>query len=817
MSLPNAFLLISPLILFVTASLRLRSKTAYLLSLYLIGYACIVFISEAGSLLHALNGQFFLAAHFFLDLAAYALWRRCGQPALWDPFRSLKIDLRALRETVQKNGLLSFFAVGIAAIWLVNAYLIVRVPPNNYDGMTYHLSRVGYWLQHDTLAAWDTANQRQVTSPVNAELGILWSMLFSGSDQWAGFVQWVAGLACGLAIFGLARLLKASRAQALFAMLLWASFPQVLLQSVSVQNDLIVTSFFAALVYFLFQWVRTGSRAALLLSSIAFGLALGAKITAVMALPGLGIAGLFLWWQHGKPGLQRLLIWTASSLVGFLLLGSLTYVQNQLYYGNPISVPQFSDAIASTIGTPANQAGINLLILVYQAVDPGSVPTWAAAPLDQARDWLFQQITIRLNLPVAAMLAQNNWSLAAFLNLSPGFSEDVTWFGPLAFVLLIVTGLMATWQGIRQRDPLRLGLIAIAVAFFLAISITLIWSPYRGRYFILPVTLTAPLLAFLYREQGLRWRISAGVLIGLALCGAVYSLLNNPSKPIQGDQAFWNYDRIGRQTITNRQMEPVLRMVEKHVPLDARLATRLGEDDWDYPLFGPQLSRKLIQLMPEQLNSGSTPIDADFLLLEPRQRSFLKLPDGLRYLDQTLGWTLFAVDPKAKSSDLSPQLTQWLAGNSDPLKFYAVDERFAGKVGLLWLWPRAWVIEQYQGQGFLWLGEGELQGLRGYIWSEQDQPAVIEFQLEPGPGRSDTRRTVQFVFLRTTKFGYSATGNLKETRSFDGQATLTFSMQLQRGLNEFRLAILDEATIRTQPGNDQRPLLANLRRIYLRP
>ena len=803
--------------LLFAAGLKISSRPAYILAIILLAYAEIVAISELASLLSMIGPVFYLTAHLILVLICFFLWQRAGYPSLFGPYQNCHFSFSSLIRTVRYHPWLSLLALGIGAAFLIGAVLIIRIPPNNYDAMTYHLARAAIWKQNKTLFPFPTADFRLTSFPVNSELSILWIFTLGGDDRWVGFIQWSAALVCMVAVYGLARLLGASRPQATFSALIWATLPEILLQSVSAQNDLIVTAFFACLVFFMFYWVTLKDKTAMFLSALAFGLSLGTKTTAMLALPGLGLAVLFLWWRTGRPGLARLLRWAVASLVAFFLFGALTFFQNLTYYGNLLGPSKIVGNTISMVGSQNDTYLFNSLILLYQARDPGSLPAWLAAPIDEARDWTFQQVTRRLNLPVEQILSPTGWTLAAFLNQGTQLTEDVSWFGFLGFLLLSLAALWQGWSGIRNRDPLRLGLFAIALTFFITISITLAWSPYRGRYFVLPATLTAPLLAYFYHQKKGAGQIINGLLILLALFEVGFTMVNNPAKPLFAGILFWSQDRIGRQTVTNPSIAPVLRMVEQHIPEDARLAVRVGEDDWLYPLFGPRLTRTVFEANPDKLSIVPASISADYLLIEPRQRPFLALPDGLRYIDQAKGWILFALDPTAQSKTAPPELLQTITGASDPFHFYSVTDPLVGKVGIVWLYPLSWKIEEYQGRDFLWLGEGLRQGLKGYLWSEEDRSVTIRLSLEPGPGRTDAQRSLAFRFLQSVVFGYLKEGDIFETSTFDKPVDLEFRVQLHHGLNEFWVWMEDIATVRKQPGGDMRPLLAILRQIQVRP
>ena len=65
-------------------------------------------------------------------------------------------------------------------------------PPNNYDSMSYHMSRVAHWAQNGNVDFYPTGIARQLFSSPLAEYLILHSYLMQGSDLWANSFQWAA-------------------------------------------------------------------------------------------------------------------------------------------------------------------------------------------------------------------------------------------------------------------------------------------------------------------------------------------------------------------------------------------------------------------------------------------------------------------------------------------------------------------------------------------------------------------------------------------------------------------------------------------------
>ena len=72
---------------------------------------------------------------------------------------------------------------------------------------------------------------------------MLWTFLVSGYDTLANLVQFSAALAATWASIAFAGCFPYTRPQGIFAALAWATFPLVILEATSVQNDLVISLF----------------------------------------------------------------------------------------------------------------------------------------------------------------------------------------------------------------------------------------------------------------------------------------------------------------------------------------------------------------------------------------------------------------------------------------------------------------------------------------------------------------------------------------------------------------------------------------------
>jgi hypothetical protein len=121
-----------------------------------------------------------------------------------------------------------------------------------------------------------------------------------------------------------------------------------------------------------------------------------------------------------------------------------------------------------------------------------------------------------------------------------------------------------------------------------------------------------------------------------------------------------------------------------------------------------------------------------------------------------------------------------------------------------------WGIEETGEGSLLWLGHDSAEGLGGTLWATEQQTILFQAQVQPGPARADSLRHMELELTSTS-------GKQVVKEEFETPTTLAFMVELQPGPNDFRLYVLDEATVFKQSNGDTRPLLVRLDHITLSP
>jgi len=578
----------------------------------------VVVLAELLSVFDAMYGWTLLVCEIAIALVALAWWWRRGRPRP----SATPIQWAALRH----HRLILVLGIAVAAALCFELALAVASTPNNWDSMTYHLSRAAAWYQDHAVTHLQTHTARQNAFPPNAEILALFTMVFAHSDRFVALPQFVSELALLVAIFGIARRVGFRRSEAAFAALLFATLSEVVLQSTTTQNDLIVTACVVAAAYFLLG----GTRSELILAGLAFALAAGTKPTAAFGGPILIVLAAVVLRRN------QLAIVAAAAGVAFVIVASPVYVANIRDYGNLLGPPSTHVAYQSKLTPGAVAATFGKI--VYRFIDLSGL---------QYRSHILQtsqpvsEVAVHLHTDVVPKSQQ-----ASVFRLNGSANEDVSYFGPLGFLLVIPLALGYLVASVRSRTISTKAVLGIALPLYIAeLALTYSANPFIGRFMLVPVGLAAPLLARSYSMAG------RNIAAGIAVLFLVLALVHNEQKPVGlGSQPVWAMSRPDVQALARPDMMTALRSIDKLVPKRATVGYVLGEDAWDYPLYGGRLERHLISLPAAKPLDSATRLGIRWVVTDnPRPRVSRRWV-GIRFGGSD--WSLWAPSDSREAAQL---------------------------------------------------------------------------------------------------------------------------------------------------------------------
>lgn len=564
------------------ASLRLRGAS-FLVGWWVVVCAEVVAAAEVLSLARAIRPLGYTLFVAGTLLIALVVWHRLGRPR---PRWRLEMDIHGASMDIH-GALLAALGGVVALAFGYELFLVVATPPNNWDSLHYHLARVAAWRAQGSLAYLPTHNGIENAYPQNAELLVLWTVVFLGRDLLAALPQLLAGLATTVSVYAVARRLGHNARRSGFAALLFPTLTIVALESVQAQNDIVEASFVVAAV----ALALGATRAEWALAGLALGLAAGTKLTFLYAVPPLVAVGLLM-----LPR-RRLGAVAASAVAGFALVGMYAYVQNLVETGRP----QGRASQLSTMPPQVTAGGTvsSVARTAYRLVDLSGFhpPAALTEHVSGAAKRVFQGLDIPANPP--ASTTRGTFEFTYDVNDVP--NEDSSAFGPLGFLLLVPlsVGFLVAWA-LRRTDRRRAALALAFPLYVVALALGTRWNLYVDRFLITPAALTLPLAPAVLRRVPVR-----AAVLAIAAAAVALALAYDVTKPtgLDGATPVWDLTRPAAQAIREPERGPALETIARTVPQNARLGIDLAPDDWEYPLWGANLGRRLVW-WPEQSAAG---------------------------------------------------------------------------------------------------------------------------------------------------------------------------------------------------------------------
>ena len=585
---------------FAAASLGLPSLVSTLLAGYLALVGNLALTTWVLSPFHAVTRTGLLVAELALLLVAVAAWWLRGKPAV--PLAGAR---HSLREVAGDPVTLAFLVV-VAVALSYELLLALVVPPNNYDSLTYHLSRAADWKQAGGIhwiANAPTARMNEF-QPL-AEQEILFLFVAAGSGLLYALPQYFAEVAMLVAVFGASRRLGFSTRAAACSAALLGTFSAVALQATTAQNDLVA----AALPVTAACLLLGGGRVEATLAGLALGIGLGVKLTTVLAWPVLA----WLVKQGGRRTAIRTLV---GGAIGFLAVGMWGYVLNVIHAGNPLGHGQgrVDQSVSPSVVTTTH----TFLRLLYRLLDLGWLSNpWiyglaaigAAAGVIAGRRSVLAGAAVSLPLLAPALVLGGAPILAWVTHLvhlpvsDPvyGFeinraaADDFSAFGPIGAAALIAAPILALKA--RPRDGRLLALALSLPSFVILLGLYASYNIWLVRFLLVPAALTAPLFALF-----LRCRAATAAVLVVAAATVGFVLKHDSAKPFHrsaGRPWQMSQEDALRQSPaqpTGRLAAAALADYKQRVPAAACVGAVLDPDEWSYPLWGPQLKHRILFL-----------------------------------------------------------------------------------------------------------------------------------------------------------------------------------------------------------------------------
>jgi len=391
-------------------------------------------------------------------------------------FKSIKLQFPQLQRFEY------IIIAGILIIILTTGLIALVSPPNSFDSMNYHMSRIMHWIQDQNVAPFPTNITKQVNLTPGTEYAMLQFQLLSGGDGLANLIQWFSFIGSIIGVSLIARELGASRHGQLFSAAFCATIPMAILQASNTENHLSTAFWLVCFVYFSLHALHHSSPMAIIAIGLSLGLAILSKSTAYFFAAPFVI--LIILWVCFSKERNRIWLWVLTAVI-VLAINSGEYIRDfSLYktplgplvasqeygYNNEIITPASITSniirnIALQVSTPSEEANNYLYKIVHKIHDAIGISendprtTWSGSLHFSIPPIQFQEGLVENPLHLLLIMFTFTYC-AAFLKKTPRV---------ILFYVLAVTGgfllfcIFLKWQDWNRRLQLPLFILACAI------------------------------------------------------------------------------------------------------------------------------------------------------------------------------------------------------------------------------------------------------------------------------------------------------------------------------------------------------------------
>lgn len=514
-----------------------------------------------------------------------------------------------------------FWTISIVSFFQI--YLIFNTPPNEWDSMTGHLNRILYFLNQGSTKHFIGSNWNIDTYPKSFCSIQVYPFLMSGfNEHFFKLPNYGSFWLICFGSYGILKQLGVSYKSRLLASLIIFLSPNILMQSMLTDTDIVLGAYLISIVYLLLIFKNTHKLIYIYFLGMTFGLALSHKITFVFSLFPLCLIYVYCYSLIDRKRIISVIKHSFySHLLGLVLIvGPSGYLANYIYYNHPIgpeaAIKHQSIERASNFNNLIVQGSRNFVRYSFDILNFDGLRNWEIIENKQiSLNSKFKKIDSYLNL---GLESTSDFTIIPFsFNRRFEFYNGSPIYGSI-FILLIIPSIF-----IFIKKPNRLGSIFL-FAFFLhlcALSYSAPYDPWKGRYMISSLIFLIPLIIYYFDfcfnkpRSGLTKFIFIFSIIIVSISAISSIVLNLRALPFDayGRKSILKLNRMEALTISRPDITLAYQRFDKMVPPDAIVALGTINDDYEYPLWGKDFKRKLIPINPFGKGLQKIPPHAQYL------------------------------------------------------------------------------------------------------------------------------------------------------------------------------------------------------------
>jgi hypothetical protein len=429
-----------------------------------------------------------------------------------------------------------FLALTAIAVVAANVVMAWGMLPANGDSVVYRFPRVYWYLGHGSLMHFALhLDPRALYYPFNSALALMPLVHFQLDPRMFSVMSLLSCSIIGLTTYLFARDLGGSRLCAFATAWLACLTPNVLLQALSTNDEIIAAAPLLVGLYFLHRWYYGRQHLDIVLAGIGIGISLGSKLHVAFYWPLLVVIALFAIWNY-RAVIQEAARWLnargaavlATLVLTILLLGFSFIAYNYFSTGRATSW-EFN---ALTLNSPFDWRAALQSVSIYTAqiiLTPIADLHFATDPGQRGQ---YYEAFNRFVAPFFAWVDNSQLFMSAtyrFVGINSSsaaaFNEYSVFIGFTWLVALMASTVLYRRRGIGQLTWARFHLASLPI-WILTYAASTRYIQGFSVYLGYATIIAGPVLVYAFVPSGRFWvdRVRWSALTLIILCHCFFAL-----------------------------------------------------------------------------------------------------------------------------------------------------------------------------------------------------------------------------------------------------------------------------------------------------
>lgn len=452
-------------------------------------------------------------------------------------------------------------------------------PPNNWDSLTYHMSRIMYWLSNENVNHFPTHILRHLYQPPFAEYLIMHINLIQGNDYFANSIQLFYMIMALNTSWRILDEFKVNRLFKFYTLLFILTIPSVALQASTTKNDIVCGFFIIVSFYFLIKCYQKDTFYNYFFLGLSIGLGMLTKGTTYLFLAPLLIIFVILkLWQWKKSFELKFIKYALFSIFIIIILNAGHFTRNYNINKNIINIDEVESKMFFN-------EGMNSKILIFNLFK--NIGLHIDYPFQVSYDkWLrktHDRLEMDINNPNTNYLGIKYQGVAK----DQTHEDSVPNFYHLIFISTAILIIVFNSLKKYRKNKIKLLFTFIIILQLIIFVAYLKWQPWHTRLHV-PVFMLSSLLIAVSLKKSILSTIYLSFISVFFIYNFWFIITYNNLRPFIKNSLYTknidiNEDRFKKYFSNQLHLYKEYQKITFYLKNDDKIGLMLS--DWEYPIL----------------------------------------------------------------------------------------------------------------------------------------------------------------------------------------------------------------------------------------